>query len=84
MEPGVNNAKIPNNTTVETNCNGFNMVASSVADAGLRHLGAKSYLAGIICHSDGIRLSGFDRYGSNGAVWLVWGRFYAVNAVPWP
>jgi len=41
MDPGVDKAAIPNKTTVETNSNGFNMVASSVADAVSRHLAAE-------------------------------------------
>jgi hypothetical protein len=56
MDPGVDKAVIPNNTRAETNSNGFNMVASAVADVLSRHLQPNQFHARIICHLDGIRL----------------------------
>jgi hypothetical protein len=38
LGPEADDAVIPNSTTAETNSNGFNIAASSVADEDYRHL----------------------------------------------
>jgi hypothetical protein len=44
----VDEAVIPNKTTAEANNNGFNITASSVANAGSQHPATESFLARII------------------------------------
>jgi hypothetical protein len=50
MGPGVDEAAIPNNTTAEAHNNGFNITASSIANAGSQHIATESFLARIIFH----------------------------------